>query len=101
MRHTQGTGAAFPTRGKMEAYEAEEEGLPLDVPWGLQAMQMPTQKEQAALFAQLDFNGAFLLLLCCRRRLHPALPPPPLFVTPRTSHTQGTACSRWPRWTPR
>ena len=35
----------------------------LEVPWGLQAMQMPTQKEQAALFAQLDFNGAWLAAL--------------------------------------
>ena len=35
-----------------------EQQLHLEVPWGLQAMQMPTQKEQAALFAQLDFNGA-------------------------------------------
>ena len=37
-----------------------EQPLQVEVPWGLQAMQMPTQKEQAALFAQLDFNGA-----CC------------------------------------
>ena len=35
----------------------------LQVPWGLQTMQMPTQKEQAALFAQLDFNGNGLLSL--------------------------------------
>ena len=35
-----------------------EQQLHLEVPWGLQAMQMPTRKEQAALFAQLDFNGA-------------------------------------------
>jgi hypothetical protein len=37
--------------------------IELDVPWGLQAMQMPTQKEQAALFAQLDFNGEFFFAL--------------------------------------